>query len=134
MQALLVKLEEDILLNPPTDLITAVKKQESHGKLYFAKYECDGHWYRVQIIDWSPCETLAQIYFVDYGNTDVIKVNKDIVYPLSKLSDVLNLYPFQAVKVSFRNFIFVESIIYFVELFGTKLSCRKLNFISKYVF
>lgn len=82
-------------------MIIPVRKQHSPGKLYFAKYESDGHWYRVQIIDWSPCETLAQIYFVDYGNTDIIKVNKDIVYPLSKLSDVLNLYPFQAVKVSF---------------------------------
>lgn len=99
---MLEKLEADILSNPPTNLIVPIKKEESLGKLYFAKYESDDHWYRIQIIDWSPCETLAQIYFVDYGNTDVIAVNKEIIYPLESLSDVLNLYPPQAVKVSFR--------------------------------
>lgn len=81
-------------------MIVPIKRDESVGKLYFARYEADGHWYRIQIIDWSPCENLAQIYFLDYGNTDIIKVNKDIVYPLDKLSDVLNLYPSQALKVS----------------------------------
>ncbi|KAJ8954659.1 hypothetical protein NQ314_007059 [Rhamnusium bicolor] len=96
---LLQNLESQILTNPPTNLISPVTKQNSEGKIYFAKYKVDGHWYRIQIIDWSPNEDLAQIYFVDYGNTDVINVTEDILYPLDKLSDVLSQYPFQAVKV-----------------------------------
>lgn len=99
-------MESDILQNPPTDLVTPIKKAESIGKLYFAKYAADGHWYRIQIIDWSPCQTLVQIYFVDFGNADVIQINNDVMYPLDKISDVLNLYPHQAVKVSFL-FIYV---------------------------
>lgn len=102
LQILIKKLEDDISLNPPTNLIVQINKANCTGKLYFAKNKANDHWCRIQIIDWSPCENLAQIYFVDHGNTDVIQVNKDVVYPLETLSDVLNLYPFQATKVSTR--------------------------------
>ncbi|KAJ8916640.1 hypothetical protein NQ315_000285 [Exocentrus adspersus] len=99
LQALLYSLEAQILTDPPTHLITPVTKENSKDKVYFAKYKVDSHWYRIQLIDWSPKGDLAQIYFVDYGNTDVINVTEDVLYPLDKLSDVLNQYPFQAVKV-----------------------------------
>ncbi|XP_018566265.1 tudor domain-containing protein 7 isoform X2 [Anoplophora glabripennis] len=99
LQNLLTNLESQILTNPPTDIISRVTRENSKGKVYFAKHKADGHWYRAQLIDWSPKGELAQIYFVDYGNADVINVEKEVLYPLDKLSDVLNQYPFQAVRV-----------------------------------
>ncbi|CAH0548702.1 unnamed protein product [Brassicogethes aeneus] len=99
LQELLLNLETQILQNPPNNLIEPITKTNSENKLYFAQYKVDGHWYRVQIIDWAPQGNFAQIYFVDYGNTDVINVNSEVLYPLDKLSDVLSQYPFQAVKV-----------------------------------
>lgn len=103
LQNLVFNLESQILSNPPTDIIASVTKENSEGKVYFAKYKVDRHWYRIQLIDWSPNGDLAQIYFVDYGNTDVINVKEDVLYPLDKLSDILSQYPFQAVKVRLDN-------------------------------
>ncbi|KAJ8958427.1 hypothetical protein NQ318_002213 [Aromia moschata] len=99
LQNMLFNLESQILANPPVNLVSTVTKSSSENKIYFSKYKVDGHWYRVTIIDWSPKEDLAQIYFVDYGNTDVINVNEDVLYPLDKLSEVLSQYPYQAIKV-----------------------------------
>lgn len=92
-------LEKEINEKPPTELLTQITKHNSHNKTYLAKYKPDNHWRRVNIIDWSPKEDMAQIYFVDYGNTDVIVINQDQLYPLDKLSDILNQYPHQAIKV-----------------------------------
>ncbi|KAJ8975770.1 hypothetical protein NQ317_004820 [Molorchus minor] len=95
LQQMLATLETQILTNPPTNLIAPITKQNCEDK----SYKLDDHWYRVTIIDWSPNEDLAQIYFVDYGNTDVINIKEDILYPLDKLSEILSQYPHQAVRV-----------------------------------
>ncbi|CAH1996525.1 unnamed protein product [Acanthoscelides obtectus] len=95
----LEELEAEVRANPPTHLVSPVTKAYSNGVTFLAQYKTDRHWYRIQVIDWSPKEDLAQIYFLDYGNTDVINVNEEIMYPLHKLDDVLNQYPPQAVRV-----------------------------------
>ncbi|KAG5886984.1 hypothetical protein JTB14_024203 [Gonioctena quinquepunctata] len=99
LKTLLEDLEAQITKDPPTHLITPVTKANSEGKFYFGKYKLDGHWYRIQLIDWAPNGELAQIYFIDYGHTDVINVQEEILYPLDTLSDILSQYPPQAVKV-----------------------------------
>lgn len=95
---LLEELEAQVTSNPPTDILEPVNKQSSQNKIYFGKYNFDGHWYRIKIIDWSPKEDMAQIYYMDYGNTEVINIKDAALYPLDKLSDILSLYPPQAVK------------------------------------
>nr|CAI5823977.1 unnamed protein product [Callosobruchus analis] len=97
--ARLGELEAEVMSNAPTHLVSPVTKLNSNGVTYLAQYKTDRHWYRIQIIDWSPKEDLAQIYFLDYGNTDVVNVNEEIMYPLHKLDDVMNQYPPQAVRV-----------------------------------
>lgn len=100
---LLEELETQVTSNPPTDILEPVNKQSSQNKIYFGKYNFDGHWYRIKIIDWSPKEDMAQIYYMDYGNTEVINIKDAALYPLDKLSDILSLYPPQAVKVFLIN-------------------------------
>lgn len=56
------------------------------------------------MIDWSPDGDYAQIYFVDEGHTDVIKVAEETLYPLDALNDVFNNYPHQAVRVSSKRY------------------------------
>ncbi|CAG9821429.1 unnamed protein product [Phaedon cochleariae] len=99
LQSHLTDLEALVITDPPTHLISPITKQNSEGKLYFGKCKADGSWCRIQAIDWSPKEELAQIYFVDIGSTDVINVTEEVLYPLEKLSDILSQYPAQAVKV-----------------------------------
>ncbi|XP_057667390.1 tudor domain-containing protein 7 isoform X1 [Diorhabda carinulata] len=95
---LLSNLENQIVSNPPTDIMLPLTKSTSADKIYMGKHKMSGHWYRVKIIDWSPKEDMAQIYYIDYGTTDVIKVKETALYPLEKLDDIVNMYPPQAVK------------------------------------
>lgn len=76
-------------------------KENSMKRLYFARYK-DGNWYRTKIIDWCPNLQYCQIYFVDYGNTKVINIQKDVLYSLDEISDVVSHYPEQAVKVRMK--------------------------------
>lgn len=98
---LLHDVEEQVEKEPPTHLIKLVTRENSVGKLYFQKFKSDGHWYRVTIIDWAPNRNLAQIYYVDYGHTDVIDLGEELLYLLEDLDQTLALYPYQAVRVSF---------------------------------
>nr|CAH7723418.1 unnamed protein product [Callosobruchus chinensis] len=97
--ARLKELEAEVMTNAPTHLVSPVTKLNSESVTYLAQSQTDRHWYRVQIIDWSPTEDLAQIYFLDHGNTDVVNVSKEVMYPLHKLDDVMNQCPPQAVRV-----------------------------------
>uniref|UniRef100_A0A6P7FEB4 Tudor domain-containing protein 7-like isoform X2 n=1 Tax=Diabrotica virgifera virgifera TaxID=50390 RepID=A0A6P7FEB4_DIAVI len=95
---LLADLESQIVNDPPTHTLQRITKADSQSKIYLGKYHADGHWYRVKILDWSPDENFIQIYYVDFGNTEVIKVKEAVLYPLDKLNDVINNYPHQAVR------------------------------------
>ncbi|XP_072387591.1 tudor domain-containing protein 7-like isoform X1 [Diabrotica undecimpunctata] len=95
---LLADLEYQIVNDPPTHTLQRVTKENSQEKIYLGKYNVDGHWYRVKILDWSPNQDFIQIYYVDFGNTEVVKVKEAVLYPLDKLNDVINKYPHQAVR------------------------------------
>lgn len=95
---LLSDIENQIINNPPTNILQPLTKISSADKIYMGKHNMSGHWYRVKIIDWSPKQDMAQIYYIDYGSTDVIKVKETVLYPLEKLDDIVNMYPPQAVK------------------------------------
>lgn len=99
LQSLLFDLETSILENPPDVGRSVVTPERSAGRLYMAKYSKDDHWYRMRFIDWSPNGEHAQIYFVDYGNTDVIEPKKEKLYSLADISDVISQYPEQAIRV-----------------------------------
>lgn len=99
LQSLLCDLEASILENPPDLAGSLITSENSTDRLYMAQYSKDNHWYRMKIIDWSPNREHAQIYFVDYGNTDIIQMKKEKLYPLDEISDVISQYPEQAVRV-----------------------------------
>lgn len=58
------------------------------------------NWERTKLIDWAPKGDYAQVYFIDIGYTDVIKVADEMLYPLDSVNEVFNTYPPQAVRVS----------------------------------
>lgn len=100
LQELLGDLEQNLLETPLDIKDSVVTPENSKERLYLAKYKEDGHWYRVKIIDWQPkFFKYAQIYYVDYGNTEVITINEETLYPLDEVSDIITQYPPQAVKV-----------------------------------
>lgn len=68
-------------------------------ELYCAKYDDDGEWYRMKILEYSPCKKYANIYFVDFGNTQIITIDNEILIPLNRISDVMSQFPPQAVRV-----------------------------------
>ncbi|XP_063926404.1 tudor domain-containing protein 7 isoform X2 [Zophobas morio] len=99
---LLKSISDSIIKNPPLDLlIPRPTPGTSRDRLYLVKCNVTQRWLRATIIDWSPKGDLAQIYFLDIGNTQVVSVANDRMYPLDKLSEVLCQYPPQAVKVRF---------------------------------
>lgn len=95
---LLETLEKTITERPPTSR-KVVTPNNSKDRLYFAKYKADERWHRVKIIDWAPNHKFAQLYFVDYGNAEVVNVEEEVLYPMDELSEVAAQYPHQAVKV-----------------------------------
>lgn len=80
---------------------TVPTKANSGNRLYLAKFE-DEQWYRVRIIDWAPNLQHCQLYFVDYGNTTIVNVQKELIYCLDDISDVISQYPEQAIKVRMK--------------------------------
>lgn len=99
LEILLDDLEKTINENSSLARSNNITYENSKNRLYFAKYKADDHWYRVKLIDWDPSRTYAQIYFVDYGNADIVKVRDEVMYALDELSDVITKYPHQALKV-----------------------------------
>ncbi|XP_044261452.1 tudor domain-containing protein 7-like isoform X2 [Tribolium madens] len=76
-------------------------KENSVGKIYLVRCKVSQKWLRATIVDWSPKGDLAQIYFIDQGNAQVVNVNNEKMYELDKLDNVLSQYPSQAIKVRF---------------------------------
>lgn len=68
-------------------------------QLYLTKWAEDDTYYRCTITDVHPEKLYIQIYFVDYGNTEIIKAEVAQLFPLDLISDVLFLFPYQALKV-----------------------------------
>lgn len=66
--------------------------------IYFMKHKNE-QWYRVKIKEWAPNKVYVQLYFVDYGNCDIVKVCDTHMLPLNDLSDTAGQFPGQAVRV-----------------------------------
>lgn len=98
LEALLEDLEKTVTEQPNIVNFKATRESCSN-RLFFAKYKEDNRWYRVKVIDWAPNNQYAQLYFVDYGNTSIITVMDEALYPIDELSDVICKYPYQALKV-----------------------------------
>ncbi|KAL1502595.1 hypothetical protein ABEB36_007716 [Hypothenemus hampei] len=99
LEALRKQLEEQMNTKPHANDPPIVTKANSNGKLYFLKDKSSGSWFRCSIIDWSPDGTMAQIFYVDLGQTAVITATDEKLYLLSNLNDVLSNYPYQACRV-----------------------------------
>lgn len=56
-------------------------------------------WKRVKILDFNPHGPQCQIMFVDYGSTIIIDYEKHAFYSIEEVSDVLAIYPPQALQV-----------------------------------
>lgn len=95
---LCAELSADICDDPPP-IYCKPNKRNSCDTLFFTKCKRTGCYRRATIIDWSPCEKYAQIYFVDNGHTEVMKVSESTFYLLSDLSEVITQFPPQAIKV-----------------------------------
>ncbi|XP_019769660.2 tudor domain-containing protein 7B isoform X1 [Dendroctonus ponderosae] len=99
LQSLRVELQMQVNEKPLDYLLYTVTKVNSEGQLYFMKDKLTGNWERTKLIDWAPTGDYAQVYFVDKGYTDVIKVADETLYPLDSVNEVFNTYPSQAVRV-----------------------------------
>ncbi|XP_017780173.1 PREDICTED: tudor domain-containing protein 7B isoform X2 [Nicrophorus vespilloides] len=90
-------LEDRSLLSSAEATVTS---KNSAGRLYFYKNPEDKQYCRIKILEWSPNGQLyAQIYYVDYGLTSVIKMSESKLYLLDDLSSVVSKFPEQALKV-----------------------------------
>ncbi|KAI4454865.1 tudor domain containing protein [Holotrichia oblita] len=98
LETLLTDLETSIVERADKLPAKPLTPKDDPGRLYFGKYKEDDHWYRIRILEWAPNGLFAQIYFVDYGNCDIIKVADENLYPLDELSDVIDRFPAQAVR------------------------------------
>lgn len=85
-----LKTLEKVISEAPPALKSHVTPTNSENRLYFAKYKEDNQWYRVKIIDWAPNGKYAQLYYVDYGNTDIINVENEVRNTLNPTSAELS--------------------------------------------
>uniref|UniRef100_A0A1B6KJB9 Tudor domain-containing protein n=1 Tax=Graphocephala atropunctata TaxID=36148 RepID=A0A1B6KJB9_9HEMI len=52
------------------------------GKFCACKWKQDSHWYRVEVIDWAIGGNQVKVFFVDFGNTDLVPLS--CLQPLSQ--------------------------------------------------
>ncbi|XP_973071.2 tudor domain-containing protein 7 isoform X1 [Tribolium castaneum] len=98
----LKNLTDNITSKNPSQLSTTTPtKDNSTGKIYLVMCKMTQQWLRATIVDWSPKGDLAQVYFIDQGNAQVVNVTNEKMYELDKLDSVLSQYPGQAIKVRF---------------------------------
>ncbi|GJQ79843.1 hypothetical protein Trydic_g23305 [Trypoxylus dichotomus] len=102
LENLVADLEASIIERAPNLTTKPITPKDDPNRLYFGKYKEDEHWYRIKILEWAPNGIFAQIYFIDFGNCDVIKVADEMLYPLDELSDVIDRFPAQAVRVKMQ--------------------------------
>lgn len=63
-----------------------------------ARFQYDGKWYRAEVVSIIKNSTMCQIFFVDYGDQEII--SKDDIFELR--TDMLSLRQ-QAVECSLAN-------------------------------
>ncbi|XP_012284701.1 tudor domain-containing protein 7A [Orussus abietinus] len=88
--------------------VTAIDTTE----VYFAWCLQDQNWYRAKVVDISKTTNQVKMFLIDFGK--YIMVGKKNLVCLQKLSDVLAIYPHQALKVRLHNIppsIFSEKMV-----------------------
>lgn len=107
----LYELEKNIVENKlqlPREQIT---QETSNNELYFTQFGTEGKWSRAQIIDWSPDKKYAQLLLVDTGETRIITVNEHSLYALKGVSDVINKFPYQAIRAKMALKVIPENFV-----------------------
>lgn len=108
----------------------APEKLEESDQLYVTRWKTDECYYRCKITDISPDKKYAQVMFVDFGNSEIIQLSHSSLYSLDKLSDVLFMYPYQAIRVKInikpellpKNFPEIMKDVWFNEIVLMKVS------------
>ncbi|KAI6647629.1 hypothetical protein LOD99_8703 [Oopsacas minuta] len=91
----ITKYHADIDLHPEKmEVVTSASVE--NGKYFFAKYEIDNCWYRALILSKQTDE--AQVYFIDYGNTDKVRIEN-----LRNIPEKFATHPQQAFIGSLHN-------------------------------
>uniref|UniRef100_A0A7M4DX04 Tudor domain containing 6 n=1 Tax=Crocodylus porosus TaxID=8502 RepID=A0A7M4DX04_CROPO len=75
-------------------VLACLKASQGSGNLCLAKYT-DSHWYRGIVTKTKPNK---EVYFVDFGNTEVVK--KEDILPIPNDAYDILLLPMQAIKCS----------------------------------
>uniref|UniRef100_A0A8C0IRY2 Tudor domain containing 6 n=1 Tax=Chelonoidis abingdonii TaxID=106734 RepID=A0A8C0IRY2_CHEAB len=75
-------------------VLHSLKMSQNPGNLYLARYT-DNHWYRGAVLKTKPNK---EVFFVDFGNTQVVK-KEDLIPVPNDAYDIL-LLPMQAIKCS----------------------------------
>ncbi|XP_030411140.1 tudor domain-containing protein 6-like isoform X3 [Gopherus evgoodei] len=82
-------------------VLHSLKMSQNPGNLYLARYT-DNHWYRGAVLKTKPNK---EVFFVDFGNTQVVK-KEDLIPIPSDAYDIL-LLPMQAIKCSLSDVFYV---------------------------
>lgn len=97
--------ELDQLVEEMTEYYGKAENREAHalqkvekGDLVAAVFRYDGKWYRAEVLEVMGKEGRAELYYVDYGDTDVVDCGE--VYELR--TDFLRLH-FQAIECYLAN-------------------------------
>lgn len=101
---MLKQIEIVIRQDSPIPTPSPITRQNSKNKIYLLQCATTKRWLRATIIDWGPSQDpsvahIAQVYFIDWGNTQIINTRNEIMYPLSVFDEIACQYPPQAVKV-----------------------------------
>lgn len=81
-----------------------VTPENDERTLYLARWTQaggDGNLYRAKITDRSPCGQYICLYFIDFGNSQIIPIadTSKHVYKLEKISEVLCAFPPLAIRI-----------------------------------
>lgn len=90
LEKLLDSMQEELKKNPPTPFSYNFKK----GEIVSAKYS-DGRWYRGKIEKLNVNAKTADIFFIDYGNSEV--VSQENLAPLPSADYSINNFPAAAI-------------------------------------
>jgi tudor domain-containing protein 1/4/6/7 len=69
-------------------------KKPQLGQMCVAKYAEDNQWYRALIKDISESQKHVRVFFVDYGNEEVMQVDGNLLL----INEQFKLFPFMAVR------------------------------------
>ncbi|GLV35884.1 tapas [Carabus blaptoides fortunei] len=103
LMALIETYEQIDFAHEPDVHVQQISAQDVRdGTLYLKRWTRDGQYYRCVVNDLSPGGDYAQLYFVDYGGTEIVRLangSSAELYLLERISDVLCAFPHQAFRV-----------------------------------